>query len=126
MSSESARGAVVNRLGPLLVPAALVMVVAALSGFVTASLQQTVAMMLVNMVLVIGLYTFVGNSGVISFGHVAFMGVGAYASALLTIPVEIRQAQLPDLPGAQREFGLIGQTGILTTDTFSIEASSNG
>ena len=106
MSSESARGAVVNRLGPLLVPAALVMVVAALSGFVTASLQQTVAMMLVNMVLVIGLYTFVGNSGVISFGHVAFMGVGAYASALLTIPVEIRQAQLPDLPGVLAQLEL--------------------
>ena len=40
--------------------------------------------MLVNMVFVLGLYVFVGNSGVISFGHVAFMAIGAYTAGLLT------------------------------------------
>jgi branched-chain amino acid transport system permease protein len=82
----------------LLVLASLVTMVTLASHFATASLQQTTAMMLVDMILVIGLYTFVGNSGVLSFGHVSFMGIGAYASALLTIPTAIKTAQLPDLP----------------------------
>ena len=34
--------------------------------------------MLVNVVLVVGLYMFVGNSGVFSFGHMGFMAIGAY------------------------------------------------
>ena len=42
--------------------------------------------MLVNVVLVVGLYTFAGNSAILSFGHMSFMAIGAYATALLTIP----------------------------------------
>ncbi len=44
---------------------------------------------LVNLVAVIGIQTFMGNSGVVTFGHVAFVGVGAYTSALLTTPPSI-------------------------------------
>jgi branched-chain amino acid transport system permease protein len=40
---------------------------------------------LVKLTVVIGLYVFVGNSGVFSFGHIAFMALGGYVSALLTI-----------------------------------------
>lgn len=102
---------------PLLAPAMLVSVIALASTLGSGSLQQTVAMMLVNMVMVIGLYTFVGNSGVLSFGHVSFMGVGAYASALFTIPIAIRQAQLPELPA------FIAQTELLTTSAIFVAAS---
>lgn len=50
---------------------------------------------LVNLVAVIGIQTFMGNSGVVSFGHVAFVGIGAYTSALLTTPPKTKQ--LPSL-----------------------------
>ena len=53
---------------------------------------------LVNLVMVVGLQTFWGNSGVLSFGHVAFVAVGAYLAALLTIPVTTRAFVLPHLP----------------------------
>ena len=43
--------------------------------------------MLINVVLVVGLYVFAGNSGVLSFGHMSFMAIGAYTTALITIPL---------------------------------------
>lgn len=54
----------------------------------------------ISLVLVVGLQTFMGNSGILSFAHVGFMGVGAYVSALFTIPVQMRGMALPDLYGA--------------------------
>jgi branched-chain amino acid transport system permease protein len=48
---------------------------------------------------VLGLYLFVGNSGVLSFGHVSFMALGAYTSALITAEVHIKHTLLPRLPG---------------------------
>lgn len=62
------------------------------------SLSSTAVIFLINVTLVIALQTFVGNSGILSFGHVAFMGVGAYVTAWLTIPPELKSNQLPELP----------------------------
>lgn len=53
--------------------------------------------------LVIALQVFVGNSGIVSFGHVAYFGIGAYASAILNIPPSIKQSALPLLPLFLRE-----------------------
>ena len=38
-----------------------------------------------------------GNSGILSFAHIGFMGVGAYTSAVLTIPAQMKGMALPDL-----------------------------
>jgi branched-chain amino acid transport system permease protein len=54
---------------------------------------------LVNLVLVVGLYIFIGNSGVFSFGHMSFMAIGAYTTAVLVIPLSIKPFILPNLPG---------------------------
>jgi branched-chain amino acid transport system permease protein len=62
-------------------------------------------------VVVVGLYIFVGNSGVVSFGHVSFMALGGYASAILTmtaqkkhvllqLPPFLENLHLPGLPAA--------------------------
>jgi len=53
---------------------------------------------LVDMVMAVGLFTFWGISGVLSFGHIAFVSIGAYTSALLTIPLTTRAFVLPALP----------------------------
>jgi branched-chain amino acid transport system permease protein len=55
--------------------------------------------MLINLILVVGLYLFVGNSGVLSFGHISFMAVGAYTSAIVSIPAPMKHFLLPHLPG---------------------------
>jgi branched-chain amino acid transport system permease protein len=78
---------------------AIVLVVscAALAG--SATTQRAAAQMLVMAVITLGIYIFVGNSGVISFGHIAFVGVGAYATALMTMPSALKAVLLPALPG---------------------------
>lgn len=64
----------------------LILVAVALLGSLAApAMQRTVTEALVKLVVVIGLYVFVGNSGVFSFGHIAFMAIGGYISAILTI-----------------------------------------
>lgn len=70
----------------------------ALVSLGTPSLQIIGIGALVNLVMVVGLQTFWGNSGVLSFGHVAFVAVGAYTSALLTIPLSSKAFVLPHLP----------------------------
>ncbi|MEM8822577.1 MAG: branched-chain amino acid ABC transporter ATP-binding protein/permease [Pseudomonadota bacterium] len=42
---------------------------------------------------------FSGNSGIVSFGHTAFMGMAAYLSAWITMPQVIMNSALPNLPG---------------------------
>jgi len=51
----------------------------------------------ISMVLVIGLQCFMGNSGLLSFAHVGFMGIGAYCSAVLTLPLQVKGMALPEL-----------------------------
>jgi branched-chain amino acid transport system permease protein len=46
---------------------------------------------------VIAIYVFVGNSGVLSFGHIGFFLVGAYAAGELSIPEETKASILPSV-----------------------------
>jgi branched-chain amino acid transport system permease protein len=80
---------------------------AVLSG--ERGLASTAVVLLINVALVLSLQVFIGNSGILSFGHVAFMGIGAYVTALVTIPAAIRTDQLPELPAAIQsvELGLV-------------------
>ncbi len=62
------------------------------------ALMRMVAETLVRVTLVVGLWIFVGNSGVISFGHAGYMAIGAYCSAWLTLKPQMKSLFLPDLP----------------------------
>lgn len=59
--------------------------------------NRIVTHMLISAILVLGLQMFMGNSGILSFAHIGFMGIGAYASAVLTIPERMKGMALPDL-----------------------------
>ena len=92
-----------NRLRPALFGCALIslllfagMLLVRTHGSTSSS--RTYVVFLVNVMLVVSLQTFIGNSGIVSFGHVAFMGIGAYMTALVTILSTVKAAQLPDLP----------------------------
>ena len=47
---------------------------------------------LVAVSIVVALYVFVGNSGVLSFGHISFVAVGAWAAGVLSVPVAEKPA----------------------------------
>lgn len=51
----------------------------------------------INLMVVLALQVFTGNSGLLSFAHVGFMGIGAYASAVLTMTPEAKGFAIPDL-----------------------------
>ena len=69
-------------------------------SFGSGATGRTVTEMLIRLVFVVGLYVFVGNSGVISFGHAGFMCIGAYVAAWLTVPPAMKQFTMPGLPDA--------------------------
>lgn len=52
----------------------------------------------INVAAVVALAVFCGNTGIVSFGHGAFMAIGAYLSGILTMPAGIQRTSLPDLP----------------------------
>jgi branched-chain amino acid transport system permease protein len=95
-----------QRLAPLAILVAVLLVVAGLAELAPVVVQRRITQGLINLVAVVGLYIFVGNSGVLSFGNVAFMAIGAYVSALLTMPAAAKGVFLPDLPAflAQAEW----------------------
>ena len=81
--------------------AAIVLFVAATWLLATswgAAGERTVTVFLISLIAVAGIGVYSGNSGILSFGHVAFMGIGAYAAALVTLPTRIKGATLPNLP----------------------------
>ncbi|XWN32507.1 MAG: branched-chain amino acid ABC transporter ATP-binding protein/permease [Devosia sp.] len=60
--------------------------------------ERIATQMCVNIAAVVAIGLFVGNSGIVSFGHAAFMGVGAYLSGILTMPALMQRTALPQLP----------------------------
>jgi branched-chain amino acid transport system permease protein len=77
---------------------------------------------------VIGIYVYVGGSGIVSFGHVGYMAVGGYISAILSIPPSIRGSQLEGLPswmaeaepGHATRFALAALAGAIVAAAFGL------
>ena len=78
-------------------PAVLVIGVALLGGLVSASNASYFTDALVKVAIVVALYLFIGNSGVLSFGHISFVAVGAWTAGVLSVPVAEKPAIMPNL-----------------------------
>jgi len=87
----------VDSLVTLAAPVALVLAVAGLGSHAGAVRELEFNNALVNTAIVVALYVFIGNSGVLSFGHVSFVAVGAYLSGILTLEVEQKNLVLPNM-----------------------------
>ena len=81
----------------LLGPVGLLVAVGIVGSFMSESIGLQFRSALVTAVIVIALYVFIGNSGVLSFGHVSFVAVGAFAAALVSIPRELKLSVSPEL-----------------------------
>ena len=103
----------------LTVPALIVWAVA------NPLLERTMTEALIMVVLVVGMQVFIGNSGVVSFGHVSFVAVAAYAAAWQTccpafkaailpgLPEFLAHTQIPTIPSILAAVGLAGVVGFL-------------
>jgi branched-chain amino acid transport system permease protein len=64
---------------------------------VSTSLQTYFLDTLVKVSIVVALYVFIGNSGVLSFGHIAFVALGVWTAGVLTVPEGQKNAIMPGL-----------------------------
>lgn len=82
---------------PILLIAVLLIFTLLITIFGDKSLARMAAQTLIRVTFVVGLWIFVGNSGVVSFGHAGYMAIGAYCSAWLTLDPMKKGLFLPDL-----------------------------
>jgi branched-chain amino acid transport system permease protein len=100
-----------GRAVPLLLLTALIGLVVLLAAEAPVITQRRVILGLVSLVAVVGLYVFMGNSGILNFSSLGFMAIGAYTSVLLTLPQPMKGTFLPDLPGWLAEAALPALSG---------------
>ncbi len=108
--------AVVQLAGPM----TLVAAVAAIGSTVSAAHQLEFESALVSSAIVVALYVFIGNSGVISFGQMSFVAVGAFLSGILTIDAQQKSFVLPNL------FPILGDTHVGTPLSLLLAALVGG
>jgi branched-chain amino acid transport system permease protein len=80
-------------------PVVLVVAAALLGTLVSISTQTYFTDTLVKVAIVVALYVFIGNSGVLSFGHISFVALGAWTAGVLTVPPSEKPAIMPNLAG---------------------------
>jgi branched-chain amino acid transport system permease protein len=86
-----------RRLPELLAPALLILATAWLGLEVSSYLEAYFLDTLVKVAIVVSLYLFIGNSGVLSFGQISFVALGAWTAGLLTMPESDKRIGLPGL-----------------------------
>jgi len=84
--------------GPIAAILALIVVLALLQVAGLAFWQGLVVNLGIFLILVLSLNLSNGFTGVFSLGHIGFMALGAYGSAILTLPLREKHEYLPDLP----------------------------
>ena len=85
----------------------LIIAVIGLIGVVSPkSYQLLLANALTLLIGVLALQIFSGNSGILSFGHVGFVGVSAYTTGILSMTPIVKQTSLSSLPASLQEFSL--------------------
>lgn len=80
-------------------PSVLVLAAMALGAATSSATEVYFVNALVAVSVVVAIYVFVGNSGVLSFGHISFVAVGAWAAGVLSVPVSEKPATMPYLFG---------------------------
>ena len=87
----------VDALVELAAPMLLVVAVGLLSTTASPSNQVYFLNALVSVAIVVAIYVFVGNSGVISFGQISFVAIGAFAAGVMTVPLDSKKNVLSTL-----------------------------
>ncbi len=92
----------------------VVLVIAAtlIASSIGAASERMLTVFYIALIAVAGMGVYSGNSGILSFGHLSFMAIGAYAASLLTLPTQLKIATLPKLPTwlATTEVGIFSAT----------------
>lgn len=104
----------------VLAPAVLIVATAFLGAFVSQANEIYFVTALISVSTVVALYVFVGNSGVLSFGHISFFAVGVWAAGVLSIPEAEKPATMPYL------FDFLSSTTVGNVPSLLIAAAVGG
>ncbi|MEM9061843.1 MAG: branched-chain amino acid ABC transporter ATP-binding protein/permease [Pseudomonadota bacterium] len=88
--------------------------------------ERIAVLLSVNVAAVVALGVFCGNTGIVSFGHGAFMLLGAYTSGILTMSASLQRTALPQLPNflAGHELSLFAATPVVALAGLALAAAS--
>tara|TARA_B100000482_G_scaffold169255_1_gene135035 strand:- start:389 stop:2227 length:1839 start_codon:yes stop_codon:yes gene_type:complete len=103
MSKETFYSRLFTLVGPVSIFTVLVCGGLLYSSFGGSARDGLVTQMLINAIIVLGIQIYVGNTGVLSFGHIGFGAIAGYAFAICAISPTRKNSQIPDAP-----FGLSG------------------
>lgn len=101
--------------GPALVILVVSVGLAALEASGQAFWQGLAINLAIFMILTLALNLTSGFTGVFSLGQIGFMALGAYGSAILTLPLQNKAAYLPNLPDWLAGVHLDHQLGVVPT-----------
>lgn len=116
---------VLLRTAVLAVPLVVGLLVALSSG---GSTSRLITVAFINLIIVLGLQVFIGNTGIVSFGHIGFASLGAYFTAIFSSPTDVKSFRIPDAPFGLSEFslgpilGLIVAVGVVSVLAFALGA----
>ncbi len=81
-----------------IVPLVVLALLVKLSG--SALLDSIYSYFCINLMLVLSLQMFMGNSGILAWTHVGFMGIGAFAASIMSTAPDIKRMGVPNMyPG---------------------------
>lgn len=92
-----------GRIAPMVAPTVLILAVALLSKVFAEDIQLQFHSTLAITAMVVSIHVFTGNSGVISFGNISFVAVGAFTAGLMSIGPSQKQNVFRDLFGIIRD-----------------------
>ncbi|MYA74900.1 MAG: branched-chain amino acid ABC transporter ATP-binding protein/permease [Acidimicrobiaceae bacterium] len=75
--------------------------------------ERLVTVMLIDAVIVLGIQIYVGNTGVLSFGHIGFGAIAGYTFAVFAISPEEKAKRIPDAPFGLAEVDVSSTTAVL-------------
>ena len=104
----------------LLAPAVLVVVAGVVGALVSQTNQIYFISALISVSTVVAIYVFVGNSGVLSFGHISFFAAGVWAAGVLSVPEQEKPATMPYL------FDFLSSTTVGNIPSLLIAAAVGG
>lgn len=84
--------------GALVLSAVIILAGVLFTSFAEPYHQRLFFTFLVNLIVVVGLQVFMGNSDITHFGHIGFMGISAYVVAILAAPIAIKRTALATAP----------------------------
>ncbi|MFT5531155.1 MAG: branched-chain amino acid transport system permease protein [Candidatus Poriferisodalaceae bacterium] len=67
-------------------------------GALGGSAERLVTIMLIDAIIVIGIQIYIGNTGVLSFGHIGFGAIAGYTFAIFAISPAEKMKRIPDAP----------------------------